>query len=1009
MKFPYVCFFLLLITDISYGQNPLRFNHLTSDQGLTSNDITCLYKDKTGFLWIGTDAGLNRFDGKNIITYSHIIGDSTSLINNHIKSIFEDNLNRLWVGTNGGLSILDRQSSTFINITKIITAGRTIDISTRVCSFSKLGHKIYMATQYDLLSTPADSIGFEWLTPKLNYPEKSKIWFIPDRTFSSKSGIWFLTSKGPLYTEDGNTFYHKFNNPEHEPIFNRGWLSAACNNADTSIYFTSFDFPGIYIYYPENHQIDSIPFPTNPDTEDISIMSLCKVSHDEIWGSTTSHGIFRFNLNTRTFNLFRPDKTDPGSLSSLECQTIITDSQGTIFVGTNRGLDFINPLQPPFKIFNIQFTGITNMDISGIEDDKGILWIAPLNQGLFSVDPISGKTEHFQFPGSYNNVWTQYFEKNNIVMVTGGGLATFSTISKKLTPLNKETPETVEKLSKQLSLFIHKDNAGAFWIGLYGNGILKYNPQTKAFIHFTSVDSIYHLPGKGSISCASFDRSETFWVGFNSTDFSKINTTENTILNFKVPRIEDFDKEDIITSMVMDSFNNLWIGTKQTGLFKYNIATNSFTNYDTRKNLSSNIVGSMVIDQQNNLWINTSNGLNKFDPISEIFTLYSMADGLPSNQFNHTTNFMTRDGTIYSGNDIYLVSFNPKDIQSNPNLPKVVLHAYIKSGEPLTIPSTEYPLHFTYRDKISFEFTGINFIDPAKTQYAYYLDGYDDHWNYSGSVSSATYAGLPPRDYVLRIKATNRAGFWEVPETIMNIHVTGPFWKTWWFIASFMGLCLLILFALYYYRLMHIQKIHEIRNKISKDLHDDIGSTLSSISISSTVAEKMSKEQFPEIISTISYIGENSRAAMENMSDIVWAINPANESLKKLIERFQIYAYSILSAKNIRLHLDFPESIYSTKLTMQQRKNIYLILREAIQNVAKYSEATTCLVTGSMVNKKINIQVKDDGLGFDEIITSLGGNGMINMKQRADELRATFDVQSEKLKGTSLTLELNYS
>jgi signal transduction histidine kinase len=325
----------------------------------------------------------------------------------------------------------------------------------------------------------------------------------------------------------------------------------------------------------------------------------------------------------------------------------------------------------------------------------------------------------------------------------------------------------------------------------------------------------------------------------------------------------------------------------------------------------------------------------------------------------------------------------------------------------MTIPSTEHPLQFTYRDKISFEFIGINFIDPAKTQYAYLLENYDDAWNYSGNVSTASYAGLQAGNYVLRIKATNRAGFWEVPETIMNIHVTGPLWKTWWFIASCMVLSLLVLFALYYYRLIHIQKIHAIRNKISKDLHDDIGSTLSSISISSTVAEKMSKEQFPEIISTMSYIGKNSREALENMSDIVWAINPANESLKKLIDRIQIYAYAILAAKNIRLHLDFPESIYSTKLTMQQRKNIYLILREAIQNVAKYSEATTCLVTGNLVNKKINIQVKDDGLGFDEIMTSLGGNGMFNMRQRADELKATFAIQSEKLKGTSLTLELN--
>lgn len=217
----------------------------------------------------------------------------------------------------------------------------------------------------------------------------------------------------------------------------------------------------------------------------------------------------------------------------------------------------------------------------------------------------------------------------------------------------------------------------------------------------------------------------------------------------------------------------------------------------------------------------------------------------------------------------------------------------------------------------------------------------------------------------------------------------------------------LLLFARY--RFLHSLQVEKIRNRISQDLHDDIGSTLSSISISSTAATRMDAERFPEIHTTLLHIGQNARSAMENMSDIVWAINPANDSFRQMIERIQVFGNKILDARNIKFNLDIPEVLHSIKLSIEQRKNIYLILREAIHNVAKYSNASVCVVSARVEKKRIYLTVHDDGIGISPTSPTLGGNGLVTMKHRADELRAIFEIQSETNKGTSISFQFAYS
>jgi len=219
------------------------------------------------------------------------------------------------------------------------------------------------------------------------------------------------------------------------------------------------------------------------------------------------------------------------------------------------------------------------------------------------------------------------------------------------------------------------------------------------------------------------------------------------------------------------------------------------------------------------------------------------------------------------------------------------------------------------------------------------------------------------------------------------------------------GCVILLLFAFSHYRDTQLLEIEKLRNKLSKDLHDDIGSTLSSISINSAYIEKMAKEMHPDVASAIHDIGESARSAMENMSDIVWAINPKNETFKNMIDRFEIFAQNILGAKNIRLHLSVIDPLLGKKLTLPQRKNLYLILKESINNIAKYSSAANCYVSTSSDKNTIYLKIEDDGVGFDKQCRGQYGNGLANMKARTGELNAEFTISSEQSKGTVVTIE----
>lgn len=315
-------------------------------------------------------------------------------------------------------------------------------------------------------------------------------------------------------------------------------------------------------------------------------------------------------------------------------------------------------------------------------------------------------------------------------------------------------------------------------------------------------------------------------------------------------------------------------------------------------------------------------------------------------------------------------------------------------------------IKLSYKQNVfAFGFTALNYVHPEKNKYAYKLEGFDKDWTYTDATRRfANYTNIGPGEYTFRVKGSNNDGRWNEQEASIKLIITPPYWQTTWFKLLCVLVGALILYAIYYNRMQKIKDIHRIRNKIAGDLHDDLGATLSSISIMSELVNQQVKDYSPQASSLLEKIGTSSRKMIESVNDMVWAINPKNDNFENIIKRMRTFASEILAAKDIAFHLDYDKNLLQAKLKMEMRRNFYLIFKEAVNNAAKYSQATNTFVMIWNRENNLKMTIRDDGSGFD-ITSARAGNGLVNMQQRATGMKARFNLESIPGKGTTVELE----
>ena len=379
----------------------------------------------------------------------------------------------------------------------------------------------------------------------------------------------------------------------------------------------------------------------------------------------------------------------------------------------------------------------------------------------------------------------------------------------------------------------------------------------------------------------------------------------------------------------------------------------------------------------------------------KVFTNYDINDGIKG-ELNPSAFFISKTGWIYFGGIEGVFAFHPDSLTKNESIPSIAITSIKKFNEEfLTEKMASYlsELKLDYNeDVISFEFASLDFTQPLKNYFAYKLEGFDNDWIYSGSRHYASYTHLDPGNYIFKVKGTNNSGVWSTKEQNISLIISPPYWQTWWFRSLMILFIGGILYSFYRIKLNRILELERLRIKIASDLHDDIGSALTRISIDSDLLKSnLSNEDSNPIVQRI---GNVSREIISSMSDVVWSIDSRNDTIQDLINRMKDFAYSVLSPKNILVIFEVENLNLHKKIKIDLRQNIYLIFKEAINNSSKYSNAEEIKV--SLMNNENNFIMTINDLGSH--ISSgekLTGHGLRNMKMRAERIGGKLEFDKD--------------
>jgi ligand-binding sensor domain-containing protein/two-component sensor histidine kinase len=1014
----YLTILCLLQLAIVFAQpGEIVFTRVTTVHGLASSWINSTLQDDRGYFWFGTQNGLQRFDGKRFVTYKHDPNDTTSLAGNQVYCLMQDNKKRLWMSAGGHPSIFNPLKRNFKRIPVDYPTKEALYIYSLLQDSKK---QIWMVTGADGL--------FVLDTLKNIFRPYTTIWpeFFSDAfsMFEDKQTgrYWLMTDKGVvLYDHKLNKYYHQKNNPEFLQCF-----------ADADFCTKTGS-----LYLDRNNVLWAV----------------------RRWKEVT---FISYRYDTKKNVLIRTNSHRDG------CYGYFTDASGTTWgyggmLGRydSKSNSFIEVPNKKNVIDGIGFDNIANM----YEDrDKG-LW-AMTDNGLYLFNP---SLQYFTSQTPYSSALKEggdgingFLETNDghiIVTSSGGdGLYFYDTDFNKIPPLYGFSPKEFKNDKLYAAFCGLQDSKGLIWIGCAFGLIIQLNPVTKKVITLKPPELAM---SNGLISTIVEDQHGNIWFG------TRNNSGQNNILVKWYRNTNSFKRIVLVSKgkfgagwifSVLPGYNNdLWIGTMEDGLIHLDITTEKiteqflhdeknsqsisrnyisnmtflnadsmaiasgsgidifnmkkklFTHIGEMDGLSSDGVYSLINDGKNNLWFTSLDGISKISLPDKRIHKYNARDGVTEENFNYTSVKRFSNNAVVFGSPNGFVHFNPDNIKEKMVPSDVLITGFRIFNRSLSVDSL-FEKGNNIRLSYSQNYITIQFASASNNMnddpyYYYMLEGFDKDWVLDNGNQEAVYTYLHAGYYTFKVKCISPDGVPAKNIASFTIYIKPPFYQTWWFYL----LCLILIssgiYFIYRQRINKLLAVEKVRTRVARDLHDDMGSVLSTINILSTMTKTKMAEDPVKASEYVGKISDNSQRMMEAMDDIVWSIKPANDSMQKITARMREFATGILEAKDIELDFKVNEKVNDVKLNMEARRDFFLIFKEAVNNVAKYSRCNKCSIHIFLHQHRLLLDVRDNGIGFD-VNKADSGNGLSNMQKRAEALKGRVSIQSKHGEGTQVTLNL---
>lgn len=834
-RFAYLAVVCLLLHTGSFAQAPtLRFKHMGSEQGLSNSTVETIYQDSRGFVWFGTRDGLNRYDGYQVAVYRYSATDSNSLSDNYIRCIYEDRQHVLWIATINGLN-------------RFNVAGN---------NFSRYRHQ--PANDNSLSHNMVTSIGED-----------------------SKGRLWIGTFGGGLNVLDRVTgnFRHWRHNAAQPGSLSSDWVNGITTDSSGRLWVGTET--GLNLFQEEKQGFRLLKNTTDSTPEHNVIRTMCCDRQGQLWLGTEEKGLLLFSPATGSFTAYAHQEKDPSSLSGNQVRALLADSKGRLWVGgVNGGLDLFQSTTHTFYHYQNEpenSWSLSQRTVSAIfEDRQGNLWVGTHRGGINIYTPGAEKFRLYQQQPSanslsYNDVkaFCEDSRGNIWIGTDGGGLNLFDRVHQTFRHFKYDAYQPSAIGSNEI-LSITEDQQGDLWIGTWGGGLNRYHPGSGAFTRLThrpgdagSISSNYvqkvledskgrlwvatyygglqlydratgkftrvageagtaqAISGNNVVSLAE-DRQGHIWIGTDDGGLNCYTPATGQVAHY----FTGDEKMPDLRVLFIDSKGRLWVG--QTGLYLFDPVKNSFSLYTIQAGLASEFIKGIAEDAQGYFWIATSNGITRFRPSTQQYKKYNTGDGLQGLEFEANAYLQTRDGQLYFGGINGFNAFYPSDITASHFLPPVYLTDFQLFNQKVVPAVDDSPLQqdisvtqsITLRynqSSFSFGFAALDYTASQNNQYAYKLDGWDRGWNYVGSERKASYTNLDPGTYVFRVKASNNDGVWNEVGTAVTIHITPPFWKTWWFMLLVFAAVFYILYSVLAFR--RRSELKKIGEKKREEVH----------------------------------------------------------------------------------------------------------------------------------------------------------------------------------------------
>ena len=859
-KHIYCLAFLIVLISLAplYAQEKkIRFQYITSDQGLTHNMVDCMLLDSKGFMWFGTWNGLNRFDGYNFTFYKRDSRNPGSLSGNFIYDLAEDKEGNIWVGTENGLNVSLYQYDTFIHYNVNNPSVASISSNRIQAVFYDTRGFLWVGTDkgLDKLTIGANGQILDFYhfyqsgnTSGLTYNSVTSIFK------DHKGNMWIGTSNG-LNMIDGNTglVTHLYSDPSDPGTLSSNVINSIFQDRKGTIWIGTTN--GLNRLDIVSGKFSSwFHNPADPGSLiHNTVMSIIEdLEGNLIVGTLGGLGIY--NEQKGKFDNFTSFSNSNYSLNNEFVNCLLSTSDGNIWIGTERGgINKFNIHQNKFEFFENEINNqnsLSHNKVNSIYEDDQYIWIGTAGGGLnqykkstkqfFHYRYNSGETSSLAsdfvsslFRDKYGNLW---------IGTWGGGLHLFNgnrTGEGKLIRYQNDLSDT-NTLVNNFVACITEDRFGNLWIGTLG-GIDRYNPVKRKFEHFVA-----GYQGKiiDRVGCLLFDQNDNLWIGtqiglykVQSVQSGMIDCRNSSIQYFtNVPLNPESISGNYIISMCADKHGNIWFGTYGNGLnlLKKEYTKNNeprFINYTEADGMCNNIVFGILEDNSGNLWISTDNGLSRFNVENKIFKNYYTGDGLQSNQFYWSASYKDPDGKMYFGSMNGLNAFYPDSLLDHPLHQMTVINDFKIFNKSVSVGQKYYNtailkksifhtdhLILSYRIKeFSFEFTSMNYIQPEKTLYAYKMQGFNDNWTYVDSKRRfASYTNLRGGDYTFQVMSS-QDGKWDSEPKKLYVTIVPPVWDNSWFRIVFSFLILSVIILYIRYRTYALKKQKQKLESLVKD------------------------------------------------------------------------------------------------------------------------------------------------------------------------------------------------